>query len=689
MIKCAWYVALATALSVAVSQADQAVAEDSFSVGAVPVEAPPAIDGTLKDPAWQKGAHVTLTWDFSFQRAASEPTDVYLLTDKKYLYVAFVAKQSEPITATQRTNDIGLGTDDVVRVYFWPGGDKGFEYFFAANPIGTRYAYSSENTTFSPTWVAIAKQTSDGYIVTERIPFGIMRSDGRSTWRLQFDRRVQVSERLFEWAHAKGQTSTDSSFYTGYLENMNFVSASTRTKPRLAIYSLGEAASAGAGGSTSRMGADFSLPVTPTSSFLGTLHPDYSNVELDQQTISPTAFQRQFQEVRPFFTQGTNVYNDFNCDDCTIYPWLYTPNIPTPAEGFAFEGVQWSTNLAAFVSHGPMRTDSAESAFWSTPNHQIGASVLHELVDSAGQTDDFSIVQVRAGDVHNFSLYASGGIDRGSNVGDPAQGNYQDFGVNLYTPKSGIFAAYRWVGAEFNPIDAFVPINDTTGPSLYADQEWDFGSGSTIRKLTLSQDLQHYRNRLGQLDDADDISNITIDTKQQLTLTASMGSSWLLLNGEAGNTTQNGVNLTYLGQTNTPSTFSHNYGRYGAGYLHSTVRTTTIKLGPRATGTLEADDTDYRLDTGTLLTQWLERASYAYEIGTTSSLSVGIRRIIGTGPYFGTTPQFIDASNISFAYYRKFGHAEAYLVYGNPNSVATQPSLILKLIYYVGAEKGT
>jgi hypothetical protein len=36
-----------------------------------------------------------------------------------------------------------------------------------------------------------------------------------------------------------------------------------------------------------------------------------------------------------------------------------------------------------------------------------------------------------------------------------------------------------------------------------------------------------------------------------------------------------------------------------------------FKSGSRATITLEADDTEYRLDTGELLTQWLERERYA------------------------------------------------------------------------------
>ncbi len=687
---------LATALTFALwaamlerAGAATAQASDTFSLDAARIDTPPTLDGTIDDPAWKQAAHAQLTWDIAYQRPAADTTDVYVLTDDKALYVAFVAQQSATITASQRTNDIGLGTDDVVRVYIWPSGDKGFEYFFAANPLGTRYSYSSENTAFAPSWLAVAKATTTGYIVTERIPLGAMRCDGRSSWRIQFDRRVQTSERQYEWAHASGQTSVDSSFYAGYLNGMQFATTSTRTKPRVGVYALGQIASPNGGGSTSRTGADFSFPVTPTASVFGTLHPDYSNVEIDQQTISPTAFQRQYIEVRPFFTQGANVYNDFNCNDCTIYPWLYTPNIPTPAYGYALEGVQSSVNVAAFLANGAGRTDTSQSANWSTIDHRLGMSILHTSVSDPSLTDHMTLAQLRLGNVHNFSVYASDATDRGSNVTDETLADYRDAGMSLFTPKSGIFIAYRSSGAQFNPVDAFVPITDVAGPSFYAYKEWDLTSNGVLRKINVSQDIQQYHNRQGVLNLADDITTVTIDTRQQLTLTATTGSSWLLLNGQAGNNNQNGFNLTYEGQTSTPATYSYNFGRYGDGFLHSTVRSVTLRAGVRGTATLEADDTDYQLDVGPSDIQWLERFGYAYQIGPNSSFSLGLRRIIGTGPYFGVAPQYINASNVSAAYYRKFGHAELYCVYGDPNAQSTKPAFVAKLIYYLGAEKGT
>lgn len=55
-----------------------------------------------------------------------EATVVHMATDGRYLYVRFDATQSEPIVATQRTDDVGQGTDDQVWVDLWPGGANGY-----------------------------------------------------------------------------------------------------------------------------------------------------------------------------------------------------------------------------------------------------------------------------------------------------------------------------------------------------------------------------------------------------------------------------------------------------------------------------------------------------------------------------------------------------------------------------------
>jgi len=667
-----------------------------FSISAITAQTPPKIDGTLDDPAWKTAAHVQLGWDFTFRRAATETTDAYVLADKQYLYVAFVAKQKEPLTATQHVNDQPLGSDDVVRVYLFPAGEQSFEYMFVSNPIGTRYETSSENTAFAPQWDAVARRTADGYIVTERIPLGIMRGDGRTEWRIQFDRRIYNLTQLLEWASDPGQGSTDASHYTGYLRGMSgAATASAKTKPRANVYALGELAPQSLGGSTSRVGADVAIPITPTASFLGTFHPDYSNVELDQQTIAPSAFPRRYLEVRPFFTQGANFYNEFNCNDCVDYPLLYTPNIPTPRDGYAVEGVQGRYNFGAFDAAGDNRNDTAQAVQYGTPNHSFFGLYQRISTDIPGLHDVAQFGQIVLGNAHNFNVYATVGQEAGTNVLDPSQGAYREYGFNDFTPKEGIFAAYHEVGSQFEPPDTYFQINDVKGPSVYVYREFDNAPHSYIQSITVSNDFQNYANHLGQLDLGYRNAGITINTRTLLSLALNTGSQYLLLPGlPPGDANQFGGSLSYNANGATPSSYSYNIGRYAEGYLRASARSMTLRLTPRGTITFEADDTSDTLDTGEHLVQWLERVSVAYQIDHTSSLALGVRRIIGTTPPFFTPEAsldtlYINASNISAAYYKRLGRGEIYVVYGDPNALSTTPATIVKYIFYVGAQKGT
>src|ERR1700733_11137558 len=114
-------------------------------------------------------------------------------------------------------------------------------------------------------------------------------------------------------------------------------SAVARPKPRADIYGL---ASIGedrnlfqqANGeflpeNVRSFGGDLSYPITPTVRFVGTLNPDFSNVEIDQQTIVPQEFQRQLIEYRPFFAQGAAFINASSGARSTTGPASTAPNL--------------------------------------------------------------------------------------------------------------------------------------------------------------------------------------------------------------------------------------------------------------------------------------------------------------------------------------------------------------------------
>ena len=689
-IRMVGFVAFSMLSFILAPRACQAAAEPPFLIDARSIDAPLAIDGTLGDARWKTAQHVSLAWDFTNRRAASESTEAYVLIDAEFLYVAFVANQRESKTETQHVNDVPLSTDDTVTVDVWPGGKNGIEYSFTINPIGTHYATSSENTTFAPKWKATGQSNQQGYIVTARIPFDVMRGDGRSDWLLQFSRINQVANVTSEWAHKSSQGTTDDPSYAGALTGMARSAKSTRTRPRLQVYALAAAADSAAGGSTSRVGADYAIPITRTASFFGTIHPDYSNVELDQQTISPTVFPRQFQEIRPFFTQGSNFYNALACHDCVDFPLLYTPAIPTPTDGYAVEGTQQAFSFAAFDASSSHRVDTAETLAWNSPDRRYAIVAQRESADIVNDHDVATYLQMSAGNVHNFQAYVTSGREDGTNIASSNGGTYSELGMSLFTPKSAIRVAYHDVGPRYAPLDSFTTLNDVNGPIVSGYREFDFGARSIVESITISQDIERFHTRAGMLNYTVDQSSLSTNFRSQLSLSLSTGSNYVLQPLEPGGfANQNGVSLAYKGNTSTPTSLSYNVGRFGAGYLKSWSRLTTFELLRRGTLSLEVDDNQNILDDRKSSTQWLERASFAYQLDTTSSLAIGVRRIIGPPPAFFNTPSDISATNLSLAFYRSFANSELYFVYGDANQVSTRHELILKFIQYIGAQKGT
>jgi hypothetical protein len=88
--------------------------------------------------------------------------------------------------------------------------------------------------------------------------------------------------------------------------------------------------------------------------------------------------------------------------------------------------------------------------------------------------------------------------------------------------------------------------------------------------------------------------------------------------------------------------------------------------------------------------QWLDRVTFAYQSGPDSSLALGVRRIIGFAPYLSTKPGFQTGWNITTAYHRKLsGFGEIYAAYGDAAAFSTVPAFIVKIIRYIGADKGT
>jgi hypothetical protein len=653
---------------------------------------------------WSAVPAETLEWDVTHARHATEKTTARIATDGTYAYVRFEAQQRETIVASQRTNDVGLGSDDEVYVDLWPNGSSGYMYQFIATPIGTHYESSSENNAYAPTWFSRGLPAPGGYAVDMRIPFAVLRgAQGGGTWRAQFVRVVHATGETQVWSYEAVQTNADDVTFSGSL-GMPRPDVSSRPEPRVAVYGLGSIASAPAGGSTSRSGADLSLPITQTASVYATIHPDFSNVELDQQSISPTAFQRYYSEVRPFFTQGANFYNQLNCDVCSGITELYTPAIPTPRDGYAIEGQQGLLGFGAFDAVGDGRNDVASSLDFQSEDQKLGVTLQRVAVTMPGFIDDTTTTGISLSDKKHASIYFDYGDDHGTNVLLPDDAQRYDLGGAWSSSTFVAAASTRKVGDDYLPTDGFIQHAGIAGYGMYANKIWLFDSHSALESIALGGVLDRYHGSTLGLNQTDNEVLLDVLTRSLVDVQVSGGSDYLRLPNDIFTpVSQNGVVVTYHsgssqnpgnfgshGSSATPTSVTYYTGRYGDGRLDSWLRSSTLRVGMRGTLTGEVDDTDQRLTDGSSNVQWFERLSYAYQLGHDTSFAFGLRKVTGTPPAPNGGGNCIGScTNISFNYHLKARHSEVYVGYGDPSQLITVPQLIFKYIYYFGAEKGT
>jgi hypothetical protein len=680
---------------------DAAVAAELPTL-AVPVlaEAPPT-DGSI-GPAWDGAARASLTEDFTNRRPAGEATTVRIGQDGSNLDVAFDVSQHEPVVAATVTNGASVTSDDYVEVALSPNGPQGFQYAFYANPRGARYQTSSENSAYAPPWGAAVRSRPGGYTVTLRIPLAIVRSGGRMDWRAQFARATVGANALDVWAFdARASNAGDATFF-GTLTGIGAQAktGSARPRARAQIYGLGELGPKDDGGNTSRVGADFALPIAPTTSLLASFHPDYSNVETDQQTISPTAFPRQYAEVRPFFSQAGQPFNTtFSCTNCPQL--LYTPAIPSYRDAYAVEGTQGPFTYGSFDVDGTGRNDAAATLDFNLSNsaRALVLAAQNVTVNEVGGIRD-EVTSLATGYLNqhtHFGAYLDYGDESGTFVADAAEASYLQSGFVYVTATTTGVLDWNHLGEEFAPLDAYVPQNDVNGPQLYLSKTIPFKAQTILHDLSLQTFDAAFENHAGVTSQNDLTTQLNVDFHDLATLhlyyneTAVRTYADELLPFDGS-----GALIGYKFATATPDYIEYSGGPYYHGELDAWTYIATIPLANKAHLALETDRDSYftRYPGEAGGTQWLERASLDFQFNRETQFDVGARRLIGPNlPVSFAPPDFtpINAGNFSaaFHYVARSGRSEIYVVYGDPNSLSTTPALFVKYIRYIGAPKGT
>lgn len=723
----------------------------SQSFPAVRAASPLPLDPSIP-PAWQPGLMPGTFEDLTTRTPAPHATQVWMLYDARNLYIAFRAEQrGTPIVATQTTNDVGFGTDDFVGVGIDPSGNGNQVYYFETTPRGVRYEQASENVRYRPVWQAAATTQSDGWSAVMVIPLNVMRLRGGAsqTWRINFIRNVAAPAEHYTWAYdgvmQDGPIGNawpnvpDARFWPYWTGITAGNVGAARPRPRLEVFALDSAGRdrnlfQQANGEFLRQsvrvtGADITYPLTSTINFVGTVNPDFSNVEIDQQTIAPQEFRRFLQEYRPFFAQGANFINA-NADNATSGLLFYSPSVGPFDRGEKVEGTFGKQSFGILNFRGYDQTTGNtfnDTAFGY--QHALNDRTFTYWVDGVlarhsvfGNDTSFEF-GMKGRNLKNGLVYGTNHATELNSALPGGVGHNSDGFVDVHKPNYEVFVGFNDVSPFFSPADGIIPNSDVRGWNINANFS---GATRGIKNFLGGTFLDRFLDLSGAVHQADAGAFLNAQFKNGFSLNGlgfnnSELRSYSVIDPRNAGTSCNDprlprsyftgfpgyfcgrtdvfnlVNLPigYRDGTPTPIDLGINFGKFGFGnvgnndngqdFVQLYTLSTSRPIGRYLSLGLEYDGTiEHAITTGAFDSQWLRRISLGALLGPNENLTLSLRSINGRGGFS------LPGLNLAGAYHKRFRSGdELFVNFGTPAAPYTLDRFIMKYLFRLGGDAGT
>jgi hypothetical protein len=311
---------------------------------------PPKIDGKLDDPCWTQGE-----WQGNFTQRephegqpGSQPTQMKILYDDKYVYVAIRAFDSDLANQPRLRGKRDEFTGDIVGINFDSYHDKrtGFEFDLTSggSKIDLLLRNDGVDTDWNAVWDGKVGTEKDAWTAEFRIPFSQLRygSQQVQVWGLHCWRWINRYQEESDW-QLLPMDSPGFVYSFGELHGIRDLPPSRRIEilPYVLMKYATTAPQAGnpysQGTKTSfEGGLDAKIGLTSNFTTDLTINPDFGQVEADPSQINLTTYETFLAEKRPFFLEGRNIFDYGIDDDVMFYSRRIgqAPAFDAPANGF-------------------------------------------------------------------------------------------------------------------------------------------------------------------------------------------------------------------------------------------------------------------------------------------------------------------------------------------------------------------
>jgi Domain of unknown function (DUF5916)/Carbohydrate family 9 binding domain-like len=298
---------------------------------AIKINQAPKIDGNLDDAAWKNVPAVT---DFiqnfpTYGLPASQKTVVKLTYDNTAIYVGAYLYDDPSLIKKQITSRDGEQRQDVdyFSVFFDTYNDhqNGFQFLVTTANVQSDARLGTNlggdfgeygDKSWDAVWESMVSMKPDGWTVEMRIPYISLRfaKKDMQNWGLQFLRFVRRYNESSFWNPVNPQVN-------GFVNQFGDLAGLKNIQPPLRLsfspyVSTGYRSTPVSSGYINEWlrngGMDVKYGINESFTLDATLIPDFGQVVSDNVVNNLTPYEIKFDENRPFFTEGTELFNKAN-----------------------------------------------------------------------------------------------------------------------------------------------------------------------------------------------------------------------------------------------------------------------------------------------------------------------------------------------------------------------------------------
>ncbi len=292
------------------------------TIQAVFADANIIIDGKVQEDVWKLAPIATDFVMFEPDNGKiinqNKKSDVRVLYDNNAIYISALLYDNQPDKMLKEITDRDeFGTSEHFGVFIngYNDGQQEFRFFVSAAGVqmDALTTEDDEDYSWNAIWDSEVTLTDFGWVVEMKIPYAALRfsAEPEQTWGINFYREVRRDREKYTWNHLDANIATKLN-QSGELIGIKNLKTPTRLFfiPYSSYYY--NQIDTGESDHTFKAGMDIKYGINDSFTLDAILVPDFGQTRFDNLILNLSPFEQEFNENRPFFTEGTDIFEKGN-----------------------------------------------------------------------------------------------------------------------------------------------------------------------------------------------------------------------------------------------------------------------------------------------------------------------------------------------------------------------------------------